>query len=691
MSLIHAFRRRWIPAIAVAIPAALLAAVVLWELVPAPYESYSVVKIAQYKPVLYEDTRHGESDFLNFRDSQMAYIRSRVVLQAAVSRPEVAQTETIRQLKYPVDFLAESLLVETVDSEEFIRIALRGDRPRELALIVNAIKDAYMNEVVYAERNKTIAKLEKLEKLLAEKRQQLKVQHERVDELAGALGTVDSRIANLNITMAQQNLAALNADRRKIQSDLLDEEARRNARIQAGLPPDAPASPVTGQPGLAAGAAGTEAYRASRIAFLRQLIDRYESSVAADHSSSTLDKYRKELTELESEGGETVPGVRFSRYEYLKSELTRLDGEVAASKDLIETNGRKAIELERENRAIKLLEDDETRLHEEVNALGVEILAPSRAEVVHDAGVPKVRNVKTRGRLVALGGVGVFAMVLAGFTLLEWTAQRIASPAELTRDTPLRLLGSLPAPERHGVLGKLGFGEPNLQEWNRVLVESVDVVRTYLLRHLDSTDPQAVVVVSPSANEGKTTLSTQLGSSIARAGRKVCVVDCDFRRPSAHLVFQAEQGLGVSELLRAEVDVESATRETSIPGLYFISAGQVDDVSLRTLSMDGGEMLISTLKEHFDYVIVDTSPILFVAEPSMMAQHSDAVVMAVRRDHSRMSFVKQACETLRNLEAPLVGAVMIGAESSIHRQTYGYQQNVRFAEPQRKQSGSQPS
>ena len=99
------------------------------------------------------------------------------------------------------------------------------------------------------------------------------------------------------------------------------------------------------------------------------------------------------------------------------------------------------------------------------------------------------------------------------------------------------------------------------------------------------------------------------------------------------------------------------------------------------LALDGGEHLVETLKKHFDFVVIDTSPLLFVAEPSMMAQHSDGIVMAVRRDHSRMGFVKQACETLRNLDAPLIGAVMIGAESTIHRQTYGYQQNVQLAEP----------
>lgn len=689
MGLIHALRRRWIPAVAVAIPAALFAGVALWELVPAPYESYAMVKVAQYTQDMIGRAVNNESNFLNYRDSQMAYIRSRVVLEAALRKPEVAQTETIKGLTHPVEYLAKQLKVDAMESDEFVRIALHGDKPRELATIVNAIKDSYMNEVVFAERNKKIAKLEKLESVLAEKEEQLEEKRKSIDALALALGTVDARIANMTIARAEQNLAGLGSDRRKVRSSLLDEEVRRNARIQAGLPPDSLVS--TGEPGgNATGVSPAAVSAAQNILRLKDLIARYEETTVPGRPNTKLEKYRRDLKKLLAEqgGGEDPTGVRLSRYEYLKQELEHIESEIAAAEKLVAENGRKAVQLERENENIKALIETQSRLKQEVSNLGIEILAPTRVEVVHDANIPEVKNMKTRTRLAALGAVGMFALVVAGFTLLEWMAQRIASPSELASETGMRLLGSLPAPERPGMLGKLGFGDPNLSEWNRVLVESVDVVRTYLLRHLNVEGPQAIVIASASANEGKTTLSTQLGSSIARSGRRVCVVDCDFRRPSAHLVFQTEQGMGVSELLRSEADVETITRETSIPGLFFISAGQVDDESIRVLALDGGENLLETLKKHFDFVIVDTSPILFVAEPSMIAQHSDAVVVAVRRDYSRLSFVNQACETLRNLEAPLVGTVMVGAESSIHRQTYGYQQDIRFAEPQQKRTSS---
>ena len=693
MSLMHALRRRWIPAVAVAIPAALLAAVVLWEIIPAPYESYAVVKVNQYGENIIYEVGGRETNFLNFRDSQMTYIRSRGVLQAALRKPEVAQTETMKNMQHPVEFLVKNLKVDAMESDEFVRVALNGSRPQELATIVDGIKDSYMNEVVYKERNEKLSKLEKLKGLLEKKTNELTTKQKQIDELAKGLNTVDARIANTSIQMAQRNLQALFADLRAVKQDLRELETVREARIRAGLPPDSLVltPELQGGPGAGNQANPALALAARKLQLVQEMIAKIEDATVPGSSNEKLNRYKREERQLEKKlggRGGGAAGIRLSRYEQLKRDKKNIEQEIAEAQASIADNGRKAMQLERANSNLRQLENDKDRIQKEVSALDIEVFAPTRVEIVEDANVPEVKSVKTRTRLAAIGAMGMFALVVALFTLFEWTAQRLSSPSELTSETGLRLLGSLPAPERPGMLGKLGFGEPNLNEWNRVLVESVDVVRTYLLRHLKTDGPKAIVIASASANEGKTTLSTQLGSSIARSGRRVCVVDCDFRRPSAHLVFQTEQGQGISELLRGEADVETITRETSIPGLCFISAGQVDDESLRVLSMDGGETLVETLRKHFDYVIIDTSPILFVAEPSMLAQYSDGVVLAVRRDYSRLGFVNQACETLRNLDAPVLGTVVVGAESSIHRQTYGYQQDIRFAEPQQKRAAN---
>ena len=483
----------------------------------------------------------------------------------------------------------------------------------------------------------------------------------------------------VKLKMLEGDLTDLRKDLRQVKDALSEEEQRRNARTRAGLPADSLVAVDGPVGGVMPYSTSTIAPEARRAIQLRVLIARMEASLAAGGTNDSLDRARAEFASLQ-QGGEDGPGAVMSQYQVLLDRKKKLDEQIASTQARYEDNSRKATQLARENREVETLAADVRDFQSQITGLSTQLKAPTRVEVVHDADVPQVRKTKTRGRLAVLGSIGIFAVVIGGLTMLEWMSHRIADCGELTSEAGMRVLGSLPAPERTGVLGKLGVVRPEMQKWTRAMVESVDVVRTFLLRNLNRKTPQCIVVASASANEGKTTLATQLGRSVARSGRRVCVVDCDFRSPSAHEAFQMQPGAGVSELLRGQADLDSLVQDTATPGLSFLSAGSVDSESLRVLALDGGEHLIATLKQRFDVVIIDTSPLLFVAEPSMIAQHSDGVVMAVRRDFSRMSFVKQACETLRNLDAPLIGSVMLGAESTIHRQTYGYQKNVVVAE-----------
>ena len=267
--------------------------------------------------------------------------------------------------------------------------------------------------------------------------------------------------------------------------------------------------------------------------------------------------------------------------------------------------------------------------------------------------------------------------IVCGFTLFEWFSYRIGAATDISNEVGLRLIGTIPSPDRGGLLG-LGIfaGKVDYDEWNRAVTESMDVVRTFLMRHIDPARPASILIAGASANEGKTTVSCQLAASLARTGKRVALVDCDLRRPSAHLMVGGQQGPGISELIRGEATIERIRQQTEAPGLTFIGAGNVDQRVLQLLSIDGGRSLIQQLKSRFDFVVIDTSPLLFVAEPSMLAQNADIVLLATRKDYSRVRYVVQARDSLRSLQIPLLGAIMVGADSDFQRQTYGYQQEV---------------
>lgn len=171
-----------------------------------------------------------------------------------------------------------------------------------------------------------------------------------------------------------------------------------------------------------------------------------------------------------------------------------------------------------------------------------------------------------------------------------------------------------------------------------------------------------MAVSSAVSSEGKTTLACHVATSLARAGRRVVLVDCDLRRPSIDQVFSLDGDTGLCEVLRGEIDVADATVPTSVKGLSVLPAGVLDAVAQERLVGDSLRSAIGSLRDAFDFVVLDTSPVLPVCDALLVAQHADAVLFAVRRDVSRLSKVAAAVERFNSIDVPVMGAVAIGLD-----------------------------
>jgi Mrp family chromosome partitioning ATPase len=149
-------------------------------------------------------------------------------------------------------------------------------------------------------------------------------------------------------------------------------------------------------------------------------------------------------------------------------------------------------------------------------------------------------------------------------------------------------------------------------------------------------------------------------------------VDCDLRRPTAHQRLDCPPSPGLSEILRGELGPDEAIQLTSTPGLHFIAAGRSDQLAVQALAQDPAHLLFDELKRRYDFVVVDTSPVLPVADTLLVAGLADAVIFSILRDVSRAPLVHSAYERLSDLGVRILGAVVVGTKGGAYGCEYNY-------------------
>jgi capsular exopolysaccharide synthesis family protein len=249
---------------------------------------------------------------------------------------------------------------------------------------------------------------------------------------------------------------------------------------------------------------------------------------------------------------------------------------------------------------------------------------------------------------------------VAAITFLDTRHQRINTSTDVRERLGLPVIGSMPViPTR--VLRQLGSPSKRNQLWQLRLTESVDGITARLLRRAELEQRRVVMVTSAVSGEGKTTLAAQLAMSLARAGRRTVLVDFDLRQPSFDDAFGLERSPGISEILRNESDLARAIQHTQTGNLSVITAGRWNRMALSALANGGADSLFKELRDEYEFVVVDTSPILPIADARFVSQYVDSVVLCVFRDISEAPRIRAACEILEAFGVQCVEAAVAGA------------------------------
>jgi capsular exopolysaccharide synthesis family protein len=310
----------------------------------------------------------------------------------------------------------------------------------------------------------------------------------------------------------------------------------------------------------------------------------------------------------------------------------------------------------------------ESSIASEMRANSFRIVDPALAP-----GGPYKPNLYNNALLGLMAGL-FFGVV---FVLLREQADRsIQQPGDAALYLGMRELGIIPAQnlgklrKNHSSSLRMNEDEHELLElmtWQRQRSLGAECFRTVLTSILfiegNERQPGVLVSASPNPGEGKTTVACNLGIAMAEINQRVLLIDADMRRPRIHRIFQLENRVGLTDLLHSKQTLSDArlieaSRETWIPGLHVLTSG-AHSANVSTLLYSARlPEIIQLARQNFDMVIIDSPPMLHIADARLVARHADGVLLVMRAGKTTRMAAREAKRKFAADSATLLGCIL---------------------------------
>jgi len=681
-----ALRRRWLLAFSLGLLGSAALGVPAWFYFESEYVASAQLLVRAHEPSVVFAKRTGATlqDFEVYKRSQQQRVVGRFVLSKALRQPGISHLKIVEEQIDPVKWLQEELSVRYPGSAEIMEVSLKGEDPSAIAKIVNAVTQAYMDEVVNKKKEEGVKDLEGLTKMQVAKDEDLRTKRKRLEDLARGQSSSDSAVLALKQQVKLQQYSQLQQKLIEIEFELMEEKTQ----LQVGKATvEAQGGPTISEADLEA-AIEQDPTVAPLIGQLRNLRDQYdaEMQILKNDSRSRVkpqiaeiekrfkkrrDEVRKRILDREKEryANNLKVSVQQSQahIKILEAQRDGLQKNVNQLQQQFETIGQSTVGIEMLKSEVDRLSKLVGTIQSRIDTLRVELGAPARVEWIEHAVVPKTKDIKKTVQVTAFMTLIGFAVPVLGVSWLEVRSRRIHTTTDVAEGLGMRVIGAVPSLKSYGRkrIGRKG-GRQADEYWNGILRESVDGIRTMLLRQADPEAGHAVLVTSAVAGEGKTSLATQLAMSFARAGRKTLLVDCDFRKPGAHLAFSLPVEPGLCDVLRGEKSLAEGIVPTPVEKLWMLPAGQSGPQAFGALSQGALEECFEDLKQEYDFIVVDGAPVLPIVDTMIVAQYVDYAVLSVLCDVSQSPRVFAASEKLSTVGVRVLGTVVSAVSEDLY-------------------------
>ena len=574
--------------------------------------------------------------------------------------------------QYAADVARKHLKIEPARDSQIIRVAFDAHDPQLAADFANTLARTFIEQSVNGRRRAAQEIQEWLGPRIQELRSKLQTSEAALDEYTRDSGLV---LAPGDDTLAADKLRGVQDELSKAQSDLIAKQ------VQFDLIAKNPAEITTENPGI-------RDYETKLTDLRRQLAD-LESILQPE--SYKVVRVKAQIVQLEAAIARESRRVRQSvQNDYVAAQRrqTGLASVYARQSALVSKMTAKMthyntlkheVDTNRQFYEAMLQKVNEAGLASAVRQSNIRLVAPAE---------PAFRPYKPNLPLnLSIGLFAGLVLAVGSVMLTEQTNSRLRAPGEASFYLNLPELGTIPSAESlEPALQKLIGTENGKQPveritWDKRFSKMSEAFRATVASILSAEQNgdhhDVLVITSPLAGEGKTTVSSNLGIALAEVRGRVLLIDGDMRRPRLHKIFGLANSWGLSDILRErnateDLPLDALVKKTGVPRLFLLPSGPCTDSIFSLLYSERMARLMQRFRQEFDYVIVDAPPCLEFADARILARYAEGVLLVLRANYGDKKTALAAANRLFLDGVPVLGTILNHWNPVVWGDAYGY-------------------
>jgi capsular exopolysaccharide synthesis family protein len=605
----------------------------------------------------------GEQRYFN---TQYEVIRSRVVAERVVQKLDLDNHPRFEGVTDPAGILARMVQVTPVEETGIVIISLTGANPSEITLWTNTLAEAYVGRNLEIATTSTLNALDQLksaiEPMWDEVRESERKRFGFIEEESTYVPDNQQDQLQARITQNQTELTTTEIKRLELEGVFQKIEEVEKAGGSYMVIPRVAVDP------------NVQALNMKKVELERDL-NRLLIQYLPKHSKvvetrSELDKVQNDI----SEQMEQIVNKIKTEYALLTQKEKELRGTILRIKE-------ESVDLNRKASDYDFLKDQSTekkRIYDMITTRQQEIslnqaLISNNIRIL-DRAVEPLAPIRPRKAINLIIGAVLGLMVGIGTVFfLDYMDNTVKTTEDIEQFLRLHLLSVIPR-----------FREGDY----RPVKEAFQTLRTSMLFSRKNRDHNAVLITSAGPQEGKTSTVVNLAKTLASAGEKVVIVDADLRRPSVHDQLGLERTSGLTNYLLSTDgdDWRGYLKISSTPNLLAMTCGPIPPNPPELFGTERFLSLIQELRSNFNWVLIDSPPVISLTDSVILASLVDLIAFVVRHSENDKEMIRRCVTSLRNVNQNVIGAILNDVDlARSHYRDYYYAGYYYYGADQEKQ------